>query len=70
MQRVHAQQGDTIDLICWRYYGYTAGITEAVLDANPQLDTGVPILPHGTLVNLPAVETPTPPAAPLVQLWD
>ena len=31
---VQAQQNDTIDLLCWRYYGRTAGVTEAVIDAN------------------------------------
>ena len=31
---VQAQQNDTIDLLCWRYYGRTAGVTEAGIDAH------------------------------------
>ncbi|MCV6588928.1 MAG: tail protein X [Marinobacterium sp.] len=70
MRQVRTQQGDTIDAVCWRYYGYTAGITEAVLQANPQLDSSEPILPHGTLLTLPPEETATATEANLVQLWD
>ena len=52
--RVRSVQGDTVDLICWRTYGRTAGITEQVLEANPGLaDLGAE-LPIGTLVTLPA----------------
>lgn len=67
--KVRSLQGDTVDLICWRTYGRTAGITEQVLDANPGLaDLGAE-LPIGTLVTLPAQPTtPTQPAR--LQLWD
>ena len=52
--QVRSVQGDTVDLICWRTYGRTAGITEQVLEANPGLaDLGAE-LPIGTLVTLPA----------------
>ena len=48
--QVRSVQGDTVDLICWRTYGRTAGITEQVLEANPGLaDLGAE-LPIGTLV--------------------
>ena len=62
-------QGDTVDLICWRTYGRTAGITEQLLEANHGLaDLGAE-LPIGTLVTLPAQPaTPTQPAR--LQLWD
>ncbi len=68
MNRVYAHQGDSVDLICLRQYGKTAGITEAVLEANPRLADFGPILPHGTPVDLPDV----PPQAEekTVQLWD
>ena len=39
MPIVIAAQGDTVDSLCWQYYGRTAGVTEAVLDANPDLRT-------------------------------
>lgn len=68
MATVRAAQGDTIDLICWRYYGRTAGVVEQVLEANPGLARLGQILPHGTLVQLP--EIATQPQRQTVQLWD
>lgn len=35
--KVAALQGETLDALCWRHYGSTAGTVEAVLDANPGL---------------------------------
>ncbi|MEM5403905.1 MULTISPECIES: tail protein X [Paraburkholderia] len=67
--KVIAKQGDTVDAICWRYYGRTDGTVEAVLEANEGLaDLGV-VLPTGTPVELPdlsAVQT----TKPLLQLFD
>lgn len=68
MQEVRAIQGDTVDRICYRYYGRTAGVTEAVLEANPGLAKLGPILPMGTLVKMPAVEAK--PTKQTVSLWD
>lgn len=68
MATVRAAQGDTLDLICWRHYGRTTGVVEQVLEANPGLARLGPILPHGTLVQLP--EIATQPQRPTVQLWD
>ncbi|WP_175773478.1 tail protein X [Paraburkholderia phenazinium] len=66
---VTAQQGDTVDALCWRHYGRTDGTVEAVLEANAGLaDFGV-FLPIGTPVSLPelaAVQT----TAPLLRLFD
>lgn len=45
--RVLAQQYDTVDAMCWRYYGRTDGVTEKVLAANPGLSAIGPVLPHG-----------------------
>lgn len=66
---VYADQGDTVDAICWRVYGRTAGVTEAVLTANPGLAEFGAVLPHGTLVTLPDV-TPQAPEREMVNLWD
>lgn len=66
--RVRAQQGDTLDLICWRHYGRTAGTTEQVLEANRDLAALGPIIPSGHIVDLPAL--PTAATAATVQLWD
>lgn len=54
---VYAQQHDTVDSICWRYLGVTAGVVEQVLILNPNLaELGV-FLPHGTEVKLPTVQS-------------
>lgn len=66
---VHAQQHDTLDAICYRAYGRTAGVTEQVLQANPGLAELGPVLPHGTPITLPDI--PQQPSRTLtVQLWD
>mgnify|MGYP003671531572 CR=1 FL=1 len=69
-RQVRSHQGDTLDQLCWRHYQRTAGVTESVLAANPGLADIGPILPHGTLVNLPPLETTQIATAALVQLWD
>lgn len=69
--RITALQGDTVDAICWRHYGRTVGMTEAVYAANPGLAVLGPLLPLGTQIELP--DLPTQPAAAtrhLVNLWD
>ncbi|MEL7631177.1 tail protein X [Pectobacterium aroidearum] len=65
---VIAQQGDTLDALCYRHYGRTQGAVEVVLAANPGLAEFGAILPHGTPVTLPDIA-----AAPVresVQLWE
>ncbi len=37
MKTVYALQNDTVDAICWRNYGRSSGVVEAVLEANPHL---------------------------------
>ncbi|MCT8273348.1 tail protein X [Xanthomonas translucens] len=69
--RVYAQQGDTVDLLCWRYLGSTTGLVEKTLERNPGLAQLGLVLPHGTPVDLPEVSTTTnAAAAATVQLWD
>jgi phage tail protein X len=69
MTHLRTQQHDTVDALCWRHYGRTAGVTEAVLAANPGLaDHGVH-LPPGLLVYLPQAPA-TAPQRQAVQLWD
>ena len=63
------RQGETVDLACWRVYGRTAQVTEAVLAANPGLaDKGL-ILPLGTVITMPEIAKPATQRA-LVSLWD
>lgn len=66
--RIRALQGDTLDALCARYYGRTQGVFEAVLAANPGLAELGAVLPHGTAVELPEVESS--PVKETVSLWD
>ncbi|RGE46119.1 phage tail protein [Comamonas testosteroni] len=66
--QVRTIQGETVDALCWRHYGRTLGMTEAVLQANPGLAAKGLILPQGLLVSMPDLPTPQP--KPIVQLWD
>lgn len=66
--QIIAQQGDTLDLICARYYGRTEGVFETVLAANPGLAERGAVLPHGTAIELPDVQTS--PVTETVNLWD
>lgn len=65
---VRAIEGDTVDQICMRYFGRTAGVTEAVYENNPGLAELGPVLPRGTLVRLP--QQAPPPVKQGIQLWD
>ncbi|WP_028217428.1 tail protein X [Paraburkholderia oxyphila] len=67
--KVTAQQGDTVDLLCWRHYGRTDGTVEAVLEANAGLADLGPVLPIGTVLDLPELDT-VQTSAPLLQLFD
>lgn len=66
--QVLTQQGDTLDLVCYRFYGHTQTV-EAVLEANPHLAFLSPTLPIGTLVVMPEV-TQKKQQADTIQLWD
>lgn len=66
---VAAQQGDTLDLLCQRHLGRTAGAVESVLEANPGLAALGPVLPMGTAVTLPD-QAPAAAQTSLLQLWD
>ncbi|HEI6852533.1 TPA: tail protein X [Yersinia enterocolitica] len=66
--RIITAQGDTLDVLCFRHYGRTEGVVERVLAANLGLaELGV-ILPHGTGIALPAINTA--PQRESVNLWD
>ena len=65
---IYTQQGDTVDQICWRYYGRTAQAVELVYAANPGLAESGPVLMHGCKVTLP--DLPESSADETVNLWD
>jgi len=66
-----AQQGDTLDLICWRELGTTTGgIVEQAMALNRGLSDNGPVLAAGTLVTLPDLPATVAPARETVNLWD
>ncbi|NML31792.1 tail protein X [Paraburkholderia antibiotica] len=67
--KVRALQGETVDAMCWRIYGRTDGVVEAVLEANPGLAQQGIFLPAGLEVSMPD-PTGVTGTAQLVQLFD
>jgi phage tail protein X len=67
-----SKYGDMVDLICFRHYGYTNGITETVLAANPGLAALGPLPPKGTRIVLPDLGASVQQSAAkeTVRLWD
>jgi len=66
---VRAQQGDTLDALCWRHLGATQDVVEQALERNPGLADFGPVLPHATLVDLPDRPVSAP-VVPTVHLWE
>lgn len=66
---VIAQQGDTVDLLCLRHFGVTAGVTEATYALNRGLADLGPLLSLGQAVTLPDRPATSANVA-TVQLWD
>lgn len=66
---ITALQNDTVDAICWREYGRSSGVVEAVLEANPKLAEYGAFIPMGTQVTLSEILTPTQ-TKQTIQLWD
>ena len=65
-----AQDGETVDAICWRVLGRTAQVTEKVLALNPGLaDIGAQ-LPGGTVLTLPDFAGTPVETRVTVKLWD
>ncbi|MCT2388619.1 tail protein X [Erwinia pyrifoliae] len=64
--KVKALQRDTVDLLCWRHYGTTRGVTEKVLAANPGLSQQV-YLTAGQEIELPEMARES--QQQRVQLW-
>lgn len=69
---VTARQGDTLDLLCWRHLGTTAGgVVEQAFELNRGLAEEGAIIAEGRIVILP--DAPLAPAVTTletVNLWD
>ncbi len=63
-------QGEMLDWIAWKVYGYSTGSTEAILERNRHiaLSDQPEILPAGLTIILPQLKRPL--AAKTVRLWD
>jgi len=67
---VTAREGETLDEVCWRALGRTAGVTEQALELNPGLADLGPQLPAGTEVILPEPAAAAAATRETVKLWD
>lgn len=68
-RQVLTRDGDMVDAIAVLAYGRSAGVTEALLAANPVLLGLGPVLPAGVELFLPALPAATT-TAPTIKLWD
>lgn len=64
----YTSQGDTLDYICWKFYGQQSGAVEAVLASNPGLSDLGPVLAANTRIELPQLTPATPDVQP-IRLW-
>lgn len=69
MPEVRAHQNETLDALCHRVLGRTAGVTEQTLALNPGLAELGPRLPQGTRVRLPDEPAAAPAVVDTLQLW-
>lgn len=68
---VTAQQGDTLDALCWRVLGTTTGgVVEAALGLNPALAGAGLFIAEGTAVILPDPPAANTATLQTVNLWD
>ena len=65
-----AQQGDTLDLICWRELGTTQGVVERAFELNRGIADAGAVLPEGTIVTLPDAPPASAAIRETVNLWD
>ena len=67
--QVRAQQNDNLDAIVYRHFGKSEGLLEIACELNPHL-MNQPIIPIGTIVNLPDPDTEKISVAQdTLQLW-
>ncbi len=64
----HTAQGDTIDSICYKYYGNQSDAVEIVMNHNKHLVDMDIVLPIGIRVELPVI-TAKPKQDKRVALW-
>jgi len=55
--KYYSKEGETVDGICWNYYGKTAGVVETVLATNRGLASYGAVLPAGVVIELPEISS-------------
>jgi len=50
------KEGEMLDLICWKHYGFTDGVVELVLAENLGLAEYGSFLPPGLKIKLPTIQ--------------
>ncbi len=66
--RYRTKTGDTLDWICWKFYGSKSGAVEQVLESNPKLALLPPELPEDIEIVLPELSITDKGRG--VKLWD
>ncbi|MCB1520936.1 MAG: tail protein X [Hyphomicrobiaceae bacterium] len=69
-KRYETRDGDMLDDIAFRHYGYHRGTVEAILEANRDLSAHPPMLPGGLVIVLPDLPSVAERAPKTVRLWD
>ncbi len=69
MTEYTTREGDTLDYICFRFYGDSKAYAEAVRESNPQLSDVGPVLPTGITITLPHLNDITV-QQQSIRLWD
>lgn len=64
-----AQQGETLDALCWRVLGQTAFVVEQALELNRDLAEQGAFLVEGQEIILPVLMPAQVPENKIVQLW-
>lgn len=64
-----AQQGETLDALCWRVLGQTAFVVEQAFELNRDLAAQGEYLAEGQVVILPVLVPDTVPENKIVQIW-
>lgn len=68
MNSVEVKQNQTLDDVCYAYYGKTQAIVEQVLNANQGLCELGPIVPAGTTIVMPEITSQA--KTKTINVWD
>jgi phage tail protein X len=68
--KYRTSDGDTIDSICFKFYGATNGPVEAVYEANRGIEDYPAILPAGIEIQLPEITVAKTSDLKPIRLWD